>query len=811
MPAHRTTVEEIPDEEDGTFSEHFPGAGAVYEHNTPRIKSDFAHLPPGSWGPFPSEADWEFSKWAKTEAVSNGAVDRLLAIRHLHDQLRTKSMRDINKRVDSLPSPAHFSHFTTPSPLSDDVFDCYYRDALEVVADLLADPAFAGQLSFAPCKTFTDSTCTTRLYTELNTGDWAHETQLLLPDGATLLSIILSSDKTELTSFTGKRSCYPVYLTIGNISKHLRGQPSMRAHRLLAYLPTGHVDESSMSEANARRLRAALFHHCMRKICSSLFDPAARGVLLADSFGVVRDCYPVLAAYVADYPEQCLVTCVRYGEACPRCDILKAQFDKNIVGELRHQDDTLATISHANQHSGAAKAEILDDAGLNDVQRPFWSDWPHANIHAAITSDVLHQLVQGVGKHVVQWLLALAPKRELDARIRRLPPTHGLRHFSDGITHLSKIQGAEHKAIFAQILGCVHGIVPDDAVRAATALFDFIYIAQYLCHSDETLEQLQESIRLFGTTDNYNTEATERLHIDLAKHAFRATNKRNFVSQMCRWLERREAVFWFATHLAWSRGQTFDSRRRKLSTKQREPVVLAKRPDRPRVFLSELRTKYGVRDLRNCLTSFLAKWHNVRRYRGYEVQLPAPIARALAQVPSVRTWNRVKFCTPDTQTEAAHDVLNIALASPKHGRFDTVLVKTVGEDIAGQGGIRIGRLRAIFKVPKHYEAALFGCDPPGHLGYVEWFTKIPAMPNDVNGMFPVQQSYRSGGEREAEVIEIIDIRRACQLCPVFGRDPVDRRLKSHTILDGYRSFYLNNRSDKDAYRSIRWDESDDGE
>ncbi|KZV90711.1 hypothetical protein EXIGLDRAFT_575973, partial [Exidia glandulosa HHB12029] len=469
----------------------------------------------------------------------------------------------------------------------DDTFDCYYRDALEVVADLLSDPTFADHLSFVPCKNYADSERTNRLYTEINTGDWAYETQvryiMLLPDGATLISVILSSDKTELTSFTGKRSCYPVYLTIGNISKHVRRQPSLRAQRLLAYLPTGNVDETVMSEAKARRLRRDLFHHCMREVCCSLFEPAEKGVLLADSHGVVRGCHPILAAYVADYPEQCLVTCVRYGEACPRCDVLKAHFDQDLCGELRSQDDTLATITYAARLPAREKAAVLDAAGLNGVPNPFWADWPHANIHAAITSDVLHQLIQGVGKHAVQWLIGLANARELDARIQRLPFAHGLRHFKKGISKLANIQGSEHKAIYAQLLGCVHGLVPDDAVRAVNALLDFIYMAQHECHSDTTLQQLTEtltefhrlkgvfqqpgirddfrlpklhmmqhyveSIRLFGTTDNYNTEATERLHIDLAKHAFRASNKRNFAAQMCRWLERREAVFWFATYL----------------------------------------------------------------------------------------------------------------------------------------------------------------------------------------------------------------------------------------------------------------------
>jgi hypothetical protein len=47
---------------------------------------------------------------------------------------------------------------------------------------------------------------------------------------------------------------------------------------------------------------------------------------------------------------------------------------------------------------------------------------------------------------------------------------------------------------------------------------------------------------LFGTMDNYNTEQTERLHIDFAKDAYRATNRKNEYMQMTAWLEHHEKV-----------------------------------------------------------------------------------------------------------------------------------------------------------------------------------------------------------------------------------------------------------------------------
>ena len=39
-------------------------------------------------------------------------------------------------------------------------------------------------------------------------------------------AIIISTDKTQLTQFSGNRSAYPVYMTLGNIPKALRRKPS---------------------------------------------------------------------------------------------------------------------------------------------------------------------------------------------------------------------------------------------------------------------------------------------------------------------------------------------------------------------------------------------------------------------------------------------------------------------------------------------------------------------------------------------------------------------------------------------------------
>jgi hypothetical protein len=119
----------------------------------------------------------------------------------------------------------------------------------------------------------------------------------------------------------------------------------------------------------------------------------------------------------------------------------------------------------------------------------------------------------------------------------------------------------------------------------ARAILDFSYYAQLRVHSTESLNGLEsalaifhankdvlqqldirehfnipklhqlshyvQSILLFGATDGFNSELPERLHIDFAKEAYRASNKRDYEEQMALWLQRQEAVFLRGSYLNW--------------------------------------------------------------------------------------------------------------------------------------------------------------------------------------------------------------------------------------------------------------------
>jgi hypothetical protein len=82
------------------------------------------------------------------------------------------------------------------------------------------------------------------MYHKMHTGQLWWENQDAIEQktpGATIVPIILSSDKTQITLFQNK-AAYPVYMTIGNIPKSTWCKPSQHAYILLAYLPTSRLE-----------------------------------------------------------------------------------------------------------------------------------------------------------------------------------------------------------------------------------------------------------------------------------------------------------------------------------------------------------------------------------------------------------------------------------------------------------------------------------------------------------------------------------------------------------------------------------------
>ncbi|KAF9015791.1 hypothetical protein BDZ89DRAFT_911199, partial [Hymenopellis radicata] len=165
------------------------------------------------------------------------------------------------------------------------------------------------------------------------TSKWWSHIQAMLPEGRTIAPVILATDKTQLTQFSGSKQAYPVYLTLGNIPNALRRKPTEQVCILIAYLPVEKMSKGRLTKREHSARYQRLFHHAMRIILSPLIDAGKDGVQMVGGNGEVRHVHPILASYVADFPEQCLVTCSKYG-TCPKCQVSAAHLGDRSPSDL---------------------------------------------------------------------------------------------------------------------------------------------------------------------------------------------------------------------------------------------------------------------------------------------------------------------------------------------------------------------------------------------------------------------------------------------------------------------------------------------
>ncbi|EGO25961.1 hypothetical protein SERLADRAFT_437687 [Serpula lacrymans var. lacrymans S7.9] len=194
------------------------------------------------------------------------------------------------------------------------------------------------------------------------------------------------------------------------------------------------------------------------------------------------------------------------------------------------------------------------------VYEPFWLNFPHCNIHLSVSPNILHQLYQGVFKHMVNWCKDLMDPKELDQRISSLPACYGVRYFKNGISALGQIRGKERKDMARIFLGSQYpthdnttlGYLSDalDTFHKHKDILVQLNIREHLnIPKFHSLLHYCQFIIWFGTTNNYNMEMFERFHIDFAKEGWRASNKRNEAPQMVTWLLRCEKVVTFQSYL----------------------------------------------------------------------------------------------------------------------------------------------------------------------------------------------------------------------------------------------------------------------
>ncbi|KAG2158664.1 uncharacterized protein EDB93DRAFT_1237945 [Suillus bovinus] len=723
--------------------------------------------------PFNSQIEWEVARWAKVCR----ATERL--------GLSFKNTNELNKTIDhKLPTGCPKFQWEQVV-VAGESFDVYYRDIIECIKSLYGDPNFARYLTFAPERHYTDEDQTKKLDQHC--------------PGGTIIPIIISTDKTQVTMFHNK-STYPVYLTIGNIPKEICCKPSRGAHILLAYLPTTRLEHIT-NKASRRRSIANLYHACLSRVLALLQHAGLEGINMRTGDGALCHCHPLFASFVGDYPEQLLATGIKFGD-CPKCDVEKDDTESNTVQlHLRKIGEVLDALAALDQ-GNLAFVRTCAAVGIKPVIHPFWEKLPFANIFQSVTPDVLHQLYQGLVKHILAWLEAACGATEIDARCRRLPPNHHIQLFTKGITTLSRICHF--------LLGIIIDICLPNNLNAGRLLRALLDEALDLFYENKLIF-IDLGIRInfnlpklhaFGSTDNYNTEYTERLHIDLAKDAYCAMNHKDEFAQMTHWLERKEKVLRHQKYVSWRLAGSheldpYHSHPPDMTFSRKQ--VMVKHPSAKSVSLETLATDYGATHFRDALACYIAQQIDVL---AHDIHFP------FHRLP---VFHKVKWCSVDARGHGnAHVTLDSVHAKPqrKFGsrviahRSDTALVR-LGANSKDLREFRVGQVQVIFTLPPKSIPLLFPptIHLPTHFAYVEWFTPFSPAPDCNSGLYKVSCSLRDG-DTMASIVSIADIECSVHLIPRFGV-MAQREWMSDTVLEDCDTFWLNLYIDRYTFSMFR--------
>lgn len=493
----------------------------------------------------------------------------------------------------------------------------FWRDGLGCLLQIMGNPVFQGRMQFKPRRVYSGKS---RLYGEIMSGDMVWELQVCtihidncatyLPtltliilqgkigEGETLGLVMIASDKTHLTTHQGDKEAHCVYLSCGNVEKSVRGKASARAWMLIGYIPIAKFKEV----AHQGILSDRLYHACMDILTESLKCASRKAVAMVDCYGHMRMLRTFAIALLVDRPEQHVIS-VTAGNQSPLSDANHSNYGDGMLHPLRTGKETLAAIAELLEEYDADDLQEYKLAafavGLNGVTLPFWRDWENADPCRFLTPDALHQWYKFFMDHLVKWARAILGDKELDKRLSVLQPRVGFRHFVDGFTRFKQHTGREQRDIMRVFVVVLSGntFITPKVMKAFRSFVDFVYIAQYESHSEDTLIYLDQALRDFhdnkawiaalgvrdgprkkqqfnipkletfqhvvrfirdvGSVEQFSSDQTERLHMT-SKAFYRASNRKEFVSQMCLSVDRDEKVALFAMWVEWKSSDEID-------------------------------------------------------------------------------------------------------------------------------------------------------------------------------------------------------------------------------------------------------------
>ncbi|KAI6123241.1 hypothetical protein EDD16DRAFT_1691592 [Pisolithus croceorrhizus] len=614
-----------------------------------------------------------------------------------------------------------------PAPWTSNSYEVWYRDPHEVIHGILTSSEFTDELDY-------------RHWQDFMSGDWAWEqADRILSDNpttarATLVPIILGSDKTTISVATGQTDYYPLYLSIRNMCNTLHCA-HQNAVVLIGFLAMPKTTREHASTSAFHKFKRQLFHSLLTHILYSLHHPmkVPETVLFGNSY--YQCVIYALTAYIADYEEQVLLSCI-ICNWCPKCLRHCNNLDEDALCHSCEHCDTI--IEEFELH------QLWDSYGIVGDIVPFTNNFPHADIHAMLLPDILHQLIKGRFKdHLVDWVKQIAA----------VAPFARLRQFPQGLMKV--------------YITAIEGHVPKDIVCTFRAFLKFCYL---IC----ALNGLCSSI-------------TESKHIKAVKCPYWCTNHFQALRQMLLINQRLDKLTTvhadFKGHaLIIKEGMdTVDgSKERTASYKEESGEVV---DDQMAVDahcaharnVGALASELGVLDLPNTLHCFLYS-------QLYPNDPCDPEDIPYHECPVYKGRIHVDLCRiHGMHREYIHSCPMWRSAGP---HYDCVFIVTnpQSEDMSS---LDVAHMLCFFSFK--YQGTLYPCT------VIHWFDHVRDGPDTATGMWVVHPGYC--------MCNLQNITIAVHLIPVYAMHNINSAdIKPHHSYDMFHLFYVNKYADHHTFK-----------
>ena len=413
--------------------------------------------------------------------------------------------------------------------------------------------------------------------------------QPTLPHSGTLLGVVLSSDKTNISAATGNQVAHHLLLTLANLSMDVRMKSTHHALPLIALLPCPKF--LNLKKLLHGVIENRLMHHCLEIVCKPLKEASSKGAFMSDSLGCIRCFFPPIVAYIADTPEAAVIA--RVGGRTSHLTLASHKtFGDHFWHPTRLGSLTLTQIQTISKDMDPWDLEAFYKEAqkcfqLNGVHASFWWDWalPDGSVAEPsqfLTPEPLHHWHKQFWDHDAKWSICPVWNQEINLRFSLLQPSVGFQHFKAGISSLKQVTGQDHRDVQRYIVPIIADTVSKEFMLCIRSLTDFCYLVQSHSINDCTLTQISHALDIFHQNKQaildtgaqvgkgnkslnhffipkieflhsivlsicwssaliqWSADPTEHAHIDIIKVPLENTNNGQYSPQICQHLDHDE-------------------------------------------------------------------------------------------------------------------------------------------------------------------------------------------------------------------------------------------------------------------------------